>query len=85
MDKVTFRIYQDPAAAYADVVAGNLDYIDDSIIPADQLVGDAYKSDLPDRNLAAGVAAWAGSGSPERPAAEGQRRPAQGHLDGHRP
>ena len=49
MDKLTFRIYQDPAAAYADVVAGSLDYIDDSNIPPDQFVGDAYKSDFPDR------------------------------------
>ena len=48
-DKLTFRIYQDPAAAYADAVAGSLDYIDDSNIPQDQFVGDAYKSDFPDR------------------------------------
>ena len=48
-DKLTFRIYQDPAAAYADAVAGSLDYIDDSNIPSDQLVGEAYKSDFPDR------------------------------------
>ncbi len=50
VDKLTFRIYQDPAAAYADAVAGSLDYIDDSNIPQDQFVGDAYKSDFPDRN-----------------------------------
>ena len=49
VDKLTFRIYQDPAAAYADAVAGSLDYIDDSNIPQDQFVGDAYKSDFPDR------------------------------------
>jgi oligopeptide transport system substrate-binding protein len=48
-DKITFRIYNDPSAAYADVVSGNLDFTD--IIPPDQLVGDAYKSDLPDRTL----------------------------------
>jgi oligopeptide transport system substrate-binding protein len=48
-DKITFRIYQDPSAAYQDVVAGNLDFTD--IIPPDQLVGDAYKNDLPDRTL----------------------------------
>ncbi len=47
-DKVTFRIYQDPAAAYADVVGGNLDIID--AIPTDNLIGDQYQSDLPDRN-----------------------------------
>ena len=49
VDKLTFRVYQDPAAAYADAVAGSLDYIDDSNIPQDQFVGDAYKSDFPDR------------------------------------
>jgi oligopeptide transport system substrate-binding protein len=48
-DKLTFRIYQDPAAAYADAVGGSLDYIDDSNIPPDQLVGEAYKNDFPDR------------------------------------
>ncbi|NYI71930.1 oligopeptide transport system substrate-binding protein [Naumannella cuiyingiana] len=47
-DKITFRIYEDIGAAYADVVAGNLDVIDQ--IPPDQLAGDLYKSDLPDRN-----------------------------------
>ena len=36
VDKLTFRIYQDAAAAYADAVAGSLDYIDDSNIPSDQ-------------------------------------------------
>ena len=49
VDKLTFRIYQDPAAAYADAVAGSLDYIDDSNIPQDQFIGDAYKTDFPDR------------------------------------
>ncbi|GAA2110688.1 ABC transporter substrate-binding protein [Microlunatus panaciterrae] len=48
VDKVTFRIYADTNAAYADVVANNLDFTDQ--IPPDQLVGEAYKSDLPDRN-----------------------------------
>jgi oligopeptide transport system substrate-binding protein len=50
VDKLTFKVYQDPAAAYNDALAGNLDYIDDSNIPQDQLVGEAYKSDFPDRN-----------------------------------
>ena len=50
VDKMTVRIYQDPSAAYADAVGGTLDYIDDSNIPPDQLVGEAYKSDFPDRN-----------------------------------
>jgi oligopeptide transport system substrate-binding protein len=50
VDKLTVRIYQDPSAAYADAVAGSLDYIDDSNIPSDQFVGDAYQGDFPDRN-----------------------------------
>ena len=49
VDKLTFRVYQDPAAAYADAVAGSLDYIDESNIPQDQLVGDAFQGDFPER------------------------------------
>ncbi|WP_028708088.1 peptide ABC transporter substrate-binding protein [Propionicicella superfundia] len=48
VDKVTFKIYNDTSAAFNDVVANNLDLTD--VIPADQLVGDAWKSQLPDRN-----------------------------------
>jgi oligopeptide transport system substrate-binding protein len=48
VNKVTFRIYQDLSAAYNDVVANNLDFTD--TIPPDQLVGEAYKSDLQGRN-----------------------------------
>ena len=51
IDKVTFRIYNDGNAAYNDVVANNLDFTD--LIPADQLVGDAWKSDLDGRNTLA--------------------------------
>lgn len=50
VDKMTVRVYQDPGAAYADAVGGSLDYIDESNIPDDQFVGDAYKNDFPDRN-----------------------------------
>ncbi len=50
VDKLTFRVYQDPAAGYADAVAGSLDYIDQDNIPQDQFIGDAYQSDFPDRN-----------------------------------
>ena len=49
-DKLTFRVYQDSSAAYADAVGGSLDYLDESNIPDDQFVGDAYKSDFPERN-----------------------------------
>ena len=48
VDKVTFKIYQDPDAAYNDVIANNLDVTDE--IPASALIDDKYKSDLPDRN-----------------------------------
>ncbi len=48
VDKVTFRIYNDTNAAYNDVVANNLDLTD--VIPSDQLVGDAWKTAMPDRN-----------------------------------
>jgi oligopeptide transport system substrate-binding protein len=49
VDKITFRIYNDATAAYTDVVGNQIDFTD--IIPPDQLVGDAYKTDLPDRTL----------------------------------
>lgn len=48
LDKITFKIYTDAGAAYADVISGSLDIMDN--IPSDQLVGDQYQSDLPDRN-----------------------------------
>ncbi len=48
VDKVTFRIYNDPAAAYNDVVANQLDLTD--LIPPDQLVGDAWKTALEGRS-----------------------------------
>jgi oligopeptide transport system substrate-binding protein len=58
VDKLTFRIYQEPSAAYADAVAGSLDYIDDSNIPQDQFIGDAYQSDFPDRNSQREAGRW---------------------------
>ena len=48
VDKVTFRVYNDPAGAYNDVVANQLDLTD--LIPADQLVGDAWKVSLDGRS-----------------------------------
>ena len=53
VDKVTFKIYTDLAAAYADVVANNLDILDQ--VPNDQLVGDIYQTDLPERNAQLGT------------------------------
>lgn len=49
VNKITFRIYQSEDAAYADVVANNLDYTDN--VPTDQRIGGQFQSDLPDRNL----------------------------------
>ena len=39
VDKITFRIYTDEAAAYADTVAGHIDIIDN--IPIDALPDDS--------------------------------------------
>lgn len=50
VDKVTYKIYNDANAAYNDVVANQLDFTD--IIPADQLVGDAWKAQLNGRSAA---------------------------------
>lgn len=44
VDKLTFKIYTDPGAAYADVVANNVDYVD--AIPPDATAGDKWQSDL---------------------------------------
>ncbi len=48
LDKVTFKIYQDPDAAYNDVLGNNLDITDS--VPPSALIDDKYKTDLPDRN-----------------------------------
>ncbi|WP_107774425.1 peptide ABC transporter substrate-binding protein [Nocardioides sediminis] len=47
LDRITFRVYNDASAAYADVVAGNLDVTDD--IPVNVLQDDIWLSDLQDR------------------------------------
>jgi oligopeptide transport system substrate-binding protein len=65
VDKMTFRVYQDPAAAYADAVAGSLDYIDESNIPQDQFVGDAYRATSPTATRSASP--WSTAGSRSRP------------------
>lgn len=44
VDKVTYRIYNDAAAAYADLMADQIDFTD--IIPADQLANDQWKTTL---------------------------------------
>lgn len=49
VDNITFKIYQDSGAAYADVQANQLDVTDE--VPASAQIDDKYKSDLPDRNL----------------------------------
>lgn len=50
-DKITYRIYQSADAAYADVVANNLDATDE--VPTDMLVNDQWQSDAADRNTTA--------------------------------
>ncbi|MEO6019477.1 MAG: ABC transporter substrate-binding protein [Knoellia sp.] len=48
-DNITFKIYQDSGAAYADVLANQLDVTDE--VPASAQIDAKYKTDLPDRNL----------------------------------
>jgi len=45
--KVTFKHYTASEASYADLQSGNIDYQEQ--IPTNALVGDKYKTDLPDR------------------------------------
>lgn len=47
VDEITFKIYQDSAAAYTDVRAGKLDVTDE--IPTKSLLGSAYKNEVPNR------------------------------------
>lgn len=47
VDTITFKIYTDPAAAYQDLVAGNIDVSDE--IPTDVLTDDVFKKDLEGR------------------------------------
>jgi oligopeptide transport system substrate-binding protein len=50
VDKVDFKIYTDPEAAYNDVLSNNLDFTGTmDPIPNDQLTNDQWKSDLADR------------------------------------
>jgi oligopeptide transport system substrate-binding protein len=49
VDKVNYRIYADPTAAYNDLLGNQIDYVEQ--VPADRLVGDAYKTELDNRFL----------------------------------
>lgn len=51
---ITFKVYTDAAAAYADVQGGTLDY--QQQIPSAALQGDKYKTDFGDRSLSQPVA-----------------------------
>jgi len=46
---VTYKIYQDQDAAYADLTSGNLDF--QQRIPTADLAGDKYKTDLGSRSI----------------------------------
>jgi len=46
---VTYRIYKDTDAAYADLLANNLDVLDD--IPVSAIAGEQFKADLGDRQV----------------------------------
>ena len=47
VEKITFRMYTEVDAAYNDLLAGNLDVLDD--LPTSALVGEKYKQDLGER------------------------------------
>lgn len=47
VEEITFKIYQDPAAAYTDVRAGKIDLTDE--IPTKSILGSAYKQEVPNR------------------------------------
>jgi len=47
VDEVVFRLYSDNDAAYADLLANNLDVLDN--VPVSALADDAYQQDLGDR------------------------------------
>jgi oligopeptide transport system substrate-binding protein len=47
INEVTFRTYTSDTAGYADLLAGNLDFMEQ--VPPSALVKDQYKQDLPDR------------------------------------
>lgn len=44
VDKIVYKIYNDANAAWADVVANNLDFTD--VVPNDQLTGDQWRTTL---------------------------------------
>jgi oligopeptide transport system substrate-binding protein len=46
---VTFKVYQEDTAAYADVVSNNLDFLQQ--VPTAELQGDKYKNDFGDRAI----------------------------------
>lgn len=51
VDKIDYKIYTDPSAAYNDVLANNIDFTGTtSPIPSDQLTNDQWKTDLQGRN-----------------------------------
>ena len=80
VDKVNFRIYEDTDAAYNDVLAGNLDVIDE--IPPSALIDDKYKTDLGDRNAQRRSASssrrlLAAQGRPERTPTRSSARPSR--------
>lgn len=59
VDTLTYKLYADPGAEYADVVAGNTDY--STKVPPDAVAGDAWQSDLGEgRWQSAPGPSWAG-------------------------
>ncbi len=63
VDQITFRIYSDVSAAYNDLLANNLDVINQ--IPPDRLLGNIYQKELSNRTLSkpSGGNTWIGFSS----------------------
>lgn len=65
VDTITFRVFPTSDAAYNELVAGNLDVIDE--IPTSALVGGRYQQDLPGRTGSREAGAFSCSCSRRRP------------------
>ena len=78
---VEFRIYQQPTAAYADVLSDNLDVIPQ--IPTESLA--TATDDLGDRYQRSPASSVPVPGVPDLRPGVREPRSAQGHLDGDRP
>jgi oligopeptide transport system substrate-binding protein len=59
---VVFKSYQSPEASYADLLADNVDFVEQ--VPPSALAGDKYKSDLSDRAVSQAVGVFQSASVP---------------------